>query len=111
MSCVVLPHMIDKGYGRVVHVSSIAGKEGNPNMLPSSASKAGLIGLVMAQGMEYAQGGITINAIAPAVVSTPFIDAQPTDVAEYLRGKIPMRGFGTIAEGCPHDCVDDSTRM
>ncbi|MEP6843185.1 MAG: SDR family NAD(P)-dependent oxidoreductase, partial [Pseudolysinimonas sp.] len=59
---VVIPHMLENGYGRIAHVASIAGKEGNPNMVAYSASKAGLIGIVKTQGKEYAQQGITVNA-------------------------------------------------
>jgi 2-dehydro-3-deoxy-L-rhamnonate dehydrogenase (NAD+) len=86
----VIPYFLAQGYGRVVHVASIAGKEGNPNMVAYSASKAGLIGMVKAQGKEYATTGVTVNAVAPAVIRTPFLDSQPAEVVEYMLQRIPM---------------------
>ena len=94
----VMPGFLERGYGRVAHVASIAGKEGNPNMVAYSASKAGLIGLVKAQGKEYATNGITVNAIAPAVVHTPFLDTQPQEVLDYMTAKIPMGRVGSTDE-------------
>lgn len=94
----VLPHMLEHGYGRIAHVASIAGKEGNPNMVAYSASKAGLIGLVKTQGKEYAGTGVTVNALAPAVVRTAFLDTQPADVLDYMTAKIPMGRVGTTDE-------------
>lgn len=93
-----LEHMVRHGYGRVVHIASIAGKEGNPNMACYSMTKAGLIGMVKSQGKEYAESGITVNAIAPAVVQTPFLDTQPRSVIDYMTAKIPMRRTGTVTE-------------
>mgnify|MGYP002713198314 CR=1 FL=1 len=90
--------MLKHGYGRVVHVASIAGKEGNPGMAAYSATKAGLIGLVKTQGKEYAEDGITVNALAPAVIHTPFLDTQPKEVVSYMLEKIPMRRAGTTEE-------------
>ena len=98
LSRVVIPHMLANSYGRIVHVASIAGKEGNPNMVAYSSSKAGLIGLVKTQGKEYAGTGITVNALAPAVIHTPFLDTQPTEVLEYMTAKIPMGRVGTVEE-------------
>lgn len=98
VSQAALRHMLPHGYGRIVHVASIAGKDGNPNMIGYSASKAGLVGMVKAMGKEYATDGITINALAPAVIRTPFLDTQPADVLDYMTGKIPMRRVGTIDE-------------
>lgn len=94
----VLPHMLEHRYGRIAMVASIAGKEGNPNMIGYSVTKAGLIGLVKAQGKEYAQDGITINALAPAVIRTPFLDTQPREVVDYMTAKIPMGRVGTSDE-------------
>lgn len=90
----MLPH----GYGRIVHLASIAGKEGNPGMVSYSATKAGLIGMVKSQGKEYANDGITINALAPAVIGTPFIVDQPAEVLEYMISRIPMGRVGLLAE-------------
>ncbi|WP_396667598.1 SDR family NAD(P)-dependent oxidoreductase [Microbacterium sp. R86528] len=95
---VAIPHFLERGYGRIVHVASIAGKEGNPNMIGYSASKAGLIGLVKSQGKEYSQDGITVNAVAPAVIRTPFLDSQPQEVVDYMLQKIPMGRTGTLTE-------------
>lgn len=95
---VVIPHMLENGYGRIAHVASIAGKEGNPNMVAYSASKAGLIGIVKTQGKEYAEHGITVNAIAPAVIHTPFLDSQPQSIIDYMTAKIPMGRVGQVDE-------------
>ena len=94
----LIPHLLHHGYGRIVHLASIAGKEGNPNMVAYSASKAGLIGMVKAQGKEYAGTGITVNAIAPAVIRTRFLDGQPSEVVYYIVQKIPMGRVGTVEE-------------
>lgn len=98
VSQVAIVHMLTHGYGRIAHVASIAGKDGNPNMIGYTASKAGLIGMVKAMGKEYATAGITINALAPAVIRTPFLDTQPAEVLEYMTSKIPMGRVGTVDE-------------
>jgi len=90
----MLPHQ----YGRIVHVASIAGKEGNPNMIGYSATKAGIIGMVKAQGKEYATDGITINAVAPAVIGTPWIESLSEEVVGYMTDRIPMGRVGSIDE-------------
>ena len=95
---VFVPFLLEREYGRIVHVASIAGKEGNPNMIAYSASKAGMIGLVKAQGKEYAGTGITVNAAAPAVIHTPFLDSLPKEVVDYMVQKIPMGRVGTTDE-------------
>lgn len=94
----VIPHMLENGYGRIAHVASIAGKEGNPGMVAYSATKAGLIGMVKSLGKEYAEDGITINALAPAVIQTPFLDTQPPEVVDYMTAKIPMHRTGSVDE-------------
>lgn len=98
VSQMALPHMLEHHYGRIAHVASIAGKEGNPNMIGYSSTKAGLIGMVKAQGKEYAEDGITINALAPAVIRTPFLDTQPAEVLRYMTDRIPMKRPGTVEE-------------
>lgn len=98
LSQAALPRMLPHGYGRIAHVASIAGKEGNPFMLGYSASKAGLIGMVKAMGKEYAESGITVNALAPAVIQTPILDGQPEEVITYMTEKIPMRRVGQPEE-------------
>jgi 3-oxoacyl-[acyl-carrier protein] reductase len=98
VSRAVLPGMLAQNYGRILHVASIAGKEGNAGMAAYSASKAGLIGLVKSMAKDYAETGITINALAPAVIQTPLVDALPQATVDYMTAKIPMRRCGTLAE-------------
>lgn len=94
----VVPHMLKRDYGRILHVASIAGKEGNAGMLAYSASKAAVIGMTKVQGKEYAETGITVNAIAPAVIRTPLVDAMPQEQVTYMTDKIPMKRCGTLDE-------------
>ena len=93
-----LPYMRSRGYGRIVNIASIAGKEGNPNMTPYSASKAGLIGLTKAVAKEVATEGICINAVAPAVVHTRILDQITPEQVRYMTEKIPMRRTGKPEE-------------
>ncbi|GAB3878938.1 SDR family NAD(P)-dependent oxidoreductase [Terrabacter terrigena] len=93
-----VPYMLKHGYGRIAHVASIAGKEGNPGMVAYSSTKAAIIGMVKAQGKEYAEDGITINALAPAVIRTAFLDTQPEETLRYMTDKIPMRRMGSVLE-------------
>lgn len=90
--------MLPSGYGRIVHIASIAGKEGNPQMAAYSASKAGVIGLVKSVGKEYAASGVTVNAIAPASVETPLIQGMSEERREVQKALIPMGRFGTPKE-------------
>ena len=94
----VLPWMLKKKYGRILHIASIAGKEGNAGMLAYSASKAAVIGMTKVQGKEYAETGITVNALAPAVIQTPMVDAMPPEQVKYMTDKIPMKRCGTLDE-------------
>ena len=94
----VVPHMLAHGYGRIAHVASIAGKEGNPGMIAYSSSKAGLIGMIKAMGKEYAEDGIVVNALAPAVIRTALVDATPDKVVRYMTDRIPMRRTGELRE-------------
>jgi 3-oxoacyl-[acyl-carrier protein] reductase len=98
LSQAVLPHMLKQRYGRVLHVSSIAGKEGNAGMTAYSATKAGLIGMVKSMAKDYVEHGITINALAPAVIRTPMVDALPQATVDYMTAKIPMRRCGELGE-------------
>ncbi len=98
LSCAVLPHMLEHDYGRILHVASIAGKEGNAGMVSYSATKAGVIGMVKSQGKEYAQTGVTVNALAPAVIRTAMVDAMPDEQVTYMTDRIPMRRTGTLDE-------------
>jgi 2-dehydro-3-deoxy-L-rhamnonate dehydrogenase (NAD+) len=98
VSQAVLPMMLARGYGRILHVASIAGKDGNAGMTAYSATKAGLIGMVKSMGKDYAESGITINALAPAVILTPMVEALPQATVDYMTAKIPMRRCGTLEE-------------
>jgi 2-dehydro-3-deoxy-L-rhamnonate dehydrogenase (NAD+) len=98
LSQAVLPGMLARSYGRILHVASIAGKEGNAGMTAYSATKAGLIGLVKSLGKDYPETGITINALAPAVIRTPLVDALPEATVKYMTDKIPMRRCGELDE-------------
>lgn len=93
-----LKHMEKAQYGRILLIASIAGKEGNPNMVGYSATKAGVIGLIKALGKEYATSGITVNGLAPAVILTAMNkDTDPAHL-EYMASKIPMQRLGTVDE-------------
>ena len=94
----VLPHMLLHNYGRILHFASIAGKEGNAGMLAYSASKAAIIGMAKVQGKEYAETGITVNAIAPAVIKTALLDGMAEEQLKYMTDKIPMKRCGTLEE-------------
>jgi 3-oxoacyl-[acyl-carrier protein] reductase len=90
--------MLPSGRGRILHVASIAGKEGNAGMLAYSATKAGLIGMVKSAGKDYAETGITINALAPAVIRTDMVAAMPEHQVKYMTDKIPMKRTGELEE-------------
>jgi 3-oxoacyl-[acyl-carrier protein] reductase len=94
----VLPHMLKRNYGRILHIASISGKEGNAGMLAYSASKAAVIGMAKVQGKEYADTGITVNALAPAVIRTAMVEALPEEQVKYMTDKIPMKRCGTLDE-------------
>jgi 3-oxoacyl-[acyl-carrier protein] reductase len=94
----VAPHMVKAGYGRIVNVASVAGKEGNPNASAYSTSKAGVIGLTKSLGKELAKTGVIVNTLTPAAVDTP-IFAQMTEAhINFMLSKIPMGRFGQIPE-------------
>lgn len=92
------PLMKAKGWGRIVNIASIAGKEGNPNAPAYSASKAGVIGLTKSLGKELATTGVTCNAIAPAAVHTAIFDQMTQEHIDFMQSKIPMGRFGTVEE-------------
>ncbi len=94
----VVPVMLAQGYGRIVSMASIAGKEGNPNASAYSASKAGVIGLTKSLGKELAEQGILVNCVAPAAVETDIFAQMTPAHVEYMRSKIPMGRFGKIEE-------------
>ncbi len=94
----VVPFMIEKGYGRIVNIASVAGKEGNPNASAYSASKAGVIGLTKSLGKELARTGILVNCITPAAVETDLFRQMTEAHVRFMLSKIPMGRFGRIEE-------------
>ncbi len=100
----VVPHLLANGYGRIVNVSSVAGKEGNPNASAYSASKAGVIGLTKSLGKELAGRGVTANALTPATFDSPILAQLPQSQVDYMRGKIPMGRLGQVEESAAMVC-------
>ena len=94
----VVPHMQANGYGRIVNIASIAGKEGNPNASAYSASKAGVIGLTKALGKELAATEIRVNCVTPAAVKTPLFAQMSQQQIDWMLSKIPVGRFGEIEE-------------
>jgi 3-oxoacyl-[acyl-carrier protein] reductase len=94
----VVPQMITQGYGRIVNIASVAGKEGNPNASHYSASKAGLIGLTKSLGKELATKGVLVNAVAPAAARTAIFDQMAPEHIAFMLGKIPMGRLVTVTE-------------
>jgi len=94
----VVPQMVSRGWGRVVNLTSMAGKDGNPGLVPYSAAKAGVIGLTKALGKELATTGVLVNAVAPAVIATPMNGHTAPEVLERLVSLIPMRRLGRAEE-------------
>ena len=95
---VFVPGMRDRGWGRVVNLASMAGKDGNPNLSAYSASKAAVIGLTKSIGKELATTGVLVNAIAPAVIATPMNEDNDPAVLEYMTNLIPMKRIGRPEE-------------
>ncbi len=107
----VVPIMVEQGYGRIVNIASIAGKEGNPNASHYSASKAGVIALTKSLGKELARSGVLVNCVAPAVIKTDIFDQMTQEHIDYMVSKIPMGRFGLKEEAaamvawlCSADC-------
>lgn len=95
----VIRGMLERRYGRIVNVASIAGKEGNPNMVPYSSTKAGVIALTKSLAKEVAgKGDITVNSIAPAVIRTKILDGISPETVKYMVSRIPVGRTGTIEE-------------
>lgn len=99
-----VPALERNGYGRIVNVASIAGKEGNPNASAYSASKAAVIGLTKSLGKELAKTGIRVNCVTPAAVRTAIFDQMTQDHIDFMLSKIPMGRFGGIDEVCSLIC-------
>ena len=93
-----LARMTPRNYGRVLLIASIAGKEGNAGMCAYSSAKAGVIGLVKSIGKEFAETGITVNALAPAVIRTAMVAAMEPAQVKYMTDKIPMKRCATLEE-------------
>jgi NAD(P)-dependent dehydrogenase (short-subunit alcohol dehydrogenase family) len=100
----ILPYMLANGYGRIVNVASVAGKEGNPNASAYSASKAAVIGFTKSLGKELAQRGILANAITPATFESPLLEQLPQPQVDYMLAKIPMGRLGTVEESATMIC-------
>lgn len=94
----VLPHLLERGSGRIINVASIAGKEGNPNLIPYSTSKAGVIALTKALAKEVARTGLLVNAIAPAVIGTELLQQMQPETIQYMVDRVPMGRMGTPEE-------------
>ena len=107
-----LPTMLDAGSGRIVNIASIAGKEGNPNAVPYSAAKAGVIGLTKALAKEVATRGVLVNCVTPAVIETPILQQVSEEHVRYMTSRIPMGRVGQpeeVAALVAFLCSDDLT--
>jgi 2-dehydro-3-deoxy-L-rhamnonate dehydrogenase (NAD+) len=94
----VVPHMVKAGYGRIVNIASIAGKEGNPNAAAYAAAKGGLIAFTKALGKELAKTGVLVNCITPAAAQTAILDQVTPEFAQFMLSKIPMGRFVKVEE-------------
>ncbi|GLS99131.1 3-oxoacyl-ACP reductase [Sphingobium jiangsuense] len=100
----IVPLLLANGYGRIVNVASVAGKEGNPNASAYSASKAGVIGFTKSLGKELAGRGVIANALTPATFESPILNQLPQSQVDYMRSKIPMGRLGLVEESAAMIC-------
>jgi len=100
----IVPYMLANGYGRIVNVSSVAGKEGNPNAAAYSAAKAGVLGFTKSLGKELATRGVLVNALTPATFESPILSQVPQNHIDYMRSKIPMERLGDVQESAAMIC-------
>lgn len=100
----VAPFMLENSYGRIVNISSVAGKEGNPNASSYSASKAAVLGFTKSLGKELATKGVIVNAVTPATFESPILKNVPQSHIDYMRSKIPMERFGLATENAAAVC-------
>jgi 2-dehydro-3-deoxy-L-rhamnonate dehydrogenase (NAD+) len=100
----VVPYMLANGYGRIVNVASVAGKEGNPNASAYSASKAGVIGFTKSLGKEVATKGVIVNCLTPATFESPILKQIPQSQVDYMRSRIPMGRLGDVEESAAMVC-------
>jgi 3-oxoacyl-[acyl-carrier protein] reductase len=100
----IVPFMLENGYGRIVNLASVAGKEGNPNASAYSASKAGVIGFTKSLGKELAGKGVIANALTPATFESPILEQLPQSQVDYMRSKIPMGRLGLVEESAAMVC-------
>jgi 3-oxoacyl-[acyl-carrier protein] reductase len=100
----VVPMMLEQGYGRIVNIASVAGKEGNPKASAYSASKAGVIGFTKSLGKELATAGVLVNSITPATFESPILDQLPQSQIDYMRSRIPMGRLGHAEESAALVC-------
>ena len=94
----IVPHMLKNDYGRIVNISSVAGKEGNPNASAYSTAKAAVIGLTKSLGKELAATGVRVNCVTPATFKSPILEQLPQSQIDYMMSKIPMGRLGEVAE-------------
>jgi 3-oxoacyl-[acyl-carrier protein] reductase len=94
----VIPQMVRRGYGRIVNIASIAGKEGNPMAAAYSASKAAVIGMTKSFGKDLVDTGILVNSVAPAVIRTPILEQMSPEHVDYMVAKIPLGRLGEVEE-------------
>src|ERR1700761_5702204 len=94
----IAPMMVEAGYGRIVNISSVAGKEGNPNASSYSTSKAAVLGFTKSLGKELATKGVIVNAVTPATFESPILKGVPQSHIDYMRSRIPMGRLGTAPE-------------